>query len=65
MFACRVQPLDKDLEWTDEVRTPVNPLVGLDMFEPKSVSGKLFEQDNYCTEGEARRISKRVVLMLC
>ena len=34
MFACRVQPLDKELEWTDEVRTPVNPLVGLDMFEP-------------------------------
>ena len=27
MFVCRVQPLDKELEWTDEVRTLVESFV--------------------------------------
>ena len=27
MFVCRVQPLDKELEWTDEVRTLVESLM--------------------------------------
>ena len=26
MFVCRVQPLDKEVEWTDEVRTLVESL---------------------------------------
>ena len=56
MFACRAQPLDKELEWTDEVRTLVKKWLGK-VLNDSQLSEKLLVQDN-CNyeEDKPRRI---------